>query len=134
MAILVAYRPFQGLLPKPKSLPEGAARAFVAWAIFFSLTVVGWILFRARSGEQISWFLTHIWDFSRSAQTLRWTKELLVFTAPLGLMQIVQYWRHDLLAAAKGPLVVRGALYAGMLGAILLYGAQESIEFIYFQF
>ena len=133
-AILVAYRPFEGRFAPARTVVGRGGRALGAWAIFFSLTVFGWILFRASSAEQIGWFLTHIANGATSAKTVGYAYDLALFSAPLLLMQAFQYVRHDLLAAAKGPVVLRGGLYAAMLGGIFLFGARESIEFIYFQF
>ena len=132
-AILVAYRPFEGRFAPATNPVSAGARVFGAWAIFFSLTVVGWVLFRASSAEQIGWFFTQVWS-GTSAKSGDFAMTLLYCSVPLALMQVVQYVRHDLLIAAKGPVVVRGGLYAVMVGSMLLFGAREPIEFIYFQF
>lgn len=131
-AILILYRLGEHRLgPVDRAGPVGG---FVAWLVFFALTVVGWILFRAQSIDQIGHFLTAMWAPTTSAQTVEWAIRLGLLWAPLVAVQALQLARGDLLAYARGPLPVRALTMAAMVCAMLLFGADSDLEFIYFQF
>ena len=60
--------------------------------------------------------------------------KLAFFAAPLLVMQLFQYVSSDLLVATKLRPPMRSLVYGALLGAILLLGARDPVEFIYFQF
>jgi len=133
--ILVLYRVFErdrsGEVAGEGSLE--VARKLGAWALMFAFTVVGWIIFRAESASQIFYFLEEM-SLATSPKTAGFAYKLLFFSAPLIVVQCVQYFRHDLLAPLRMPLILK-ALFVGVLCcAISMLGVRESIEFIYFQF
>ena len=133
--ILVLYRVFE---PKSRQLvfekaPLEWTRKFAAWALMFVFTVIGWIIFRAESASQIFYFLTEM-GFATSGKTSGFAHKLIFFSTPLIVIQLIQYFRHDLLAPLRMPWPMK-ALFVGVLGcAICMLGVRESIEFIYFQF
>ncbi len=132
-AILVIYRltePYVPPVPPALRVP----RALLAWAIFFTLTVIGWIIFRAESVGQIEHFLTAMWSTAHGPDTAETALRLALLWAPIVAVQALQLARRDLLAYARGPLPVRAATLAIMICAMLLFGADSDIEFIYFQF
>ena len=137
--ILCIYRPFElrkrrAPAKAPAPAPIRALRAGFAWLIFFALTVVGWILFRAENLPQIVHFFTEIWSGSTSTKTGEMATVVGWCAVPIVLAYVVQYVRHDLLAPIAGPLPLRAALCALLIAALPLFAPGESVEFIYFQF
>jgi alginate O-acetyltransferase complex protein AlgI len=101
--------------------------------IMFALTVVGWILFRSHSLDQLWQMLTRI-GLTTSPRTLELVQTLLFFTLPLVLAQAIEQWRGDLLVFARLPAPLLGVLYGLLIAAMLVLGVRESMEFIYFRF
>lgn len=133
-AILCLYRPFETRAPVERPRAARVARGIAGWAIFFVLTVIGWILFRAENLDQIRHFMTEMWSLTGSAKTAGYARIVALCAAPLVLAQLVQYLRHDLLAPIRGPIVWRAALCALLIAALPLFAPGEAVEFIYFQF
>jgi hypothetical protein len=59
---------------------------------------------------------------------------LVVFAAPLVLMQVWQHRTNDLLAPLRLPGWLTGVIEGGLLLGIVLFWEKESTPFIYFQF
>ncbi len=101
--------------------------------LMFALTVVGWILFRSHSVDQLWQMLTRIGP-QTGPRTLEFVQTLLFFSLPLMLAQTLEQWRRDLLIVPKLPAPLLALLYAVMISLMLVLGVRESMEFIYFQF
>lgn len=124
---------------KPKER-RNVVSAFVVKAIFvalfFQVTCYGWLLFRARSFEQI-WnytviLATHIGEFTTSVPpppfaTLIGIPLLLVLDAFEYRTGTAQFYRQWVTPA-------RGVLYAALLFIFLMGTSNEPSQFIYFQF
>lgn len=102
-------------------------------ALMFCLTLVGWLIFRSRSVDQIVYMLTHA-SFKLSAFSLYLLPEIVFLTFPLILIEIYQYMSRDLLLLTRLPNLVRVLVYVLIIIWTLVFGARESLEFIYFQF
>jgi alginate O-acetyltransferase complex protein AlgI len=113
----------------PRSVLTHAA----AIAGTFALTVVGWVIFRARSGEDVAWILTH-WGVGTSTLSGLLAWKLLVFWLPLVIVDAAQAWRGDLLLLCKLSLAPRALVYASLFCGVLAFGSRAGREFIYFQF
>ncbi len=134
-AILIIYRRFDR---NPEHLdPWGGEYSYVRVGakllLMFTLTLVGWVIFRAESVEQIVYFLTQWWG-PFSAEWKMNAYDLAFFTLPLVIVQIAQYVTNDLLILTKLRTSFRVAIHSFFLLWILLFGVRESTEFIYFQF
>lgn len=101
--------------------------------LMFCLTMIGWVIFRARTVEQIGYILSHV-GFAASPETAALAYDLLFYAGPLVLIQLFQYLRQDLLVLTKLPALFRAPVYAWMVLWIIVFGVRESTEFIYFQF
>ena len=99
----------------------------------FVLTVVGWVIFRAHSGDDIASILTRS-NFTPTEWSGRLGWRLFVFWLPLVVVDVIQERRGDLLAFAKLPLVSRSFTHAALFCAILAFGSRTGREFLYFQF
>jgi alginate O-acetyltransferase complex protein AlgI len=108
-------------------------RVLAMMALMFSLTVLGWLIFRAESAAQI---LEVLGNLHRGAGETGWTLlyQWFYFSWPLIPVQILQYRSGDLLAVTRLPLPARLAIYGLLFCGILAFGVHTSMEFIYFQF
>jgi alginate O-acetyltransferase complex protein AlgI len=130
---LVAHRGYEavrGVRPRVSRLASIAA-----WVVAFHLVCYGWLLFRARSFDQIrsmTWAL--LTDWRLSPEVVPEVRTLVGFAIPLALLHGYEWWRNDLLAVPKLPLLPRYAVYAAVFYLILLFGSFGGAQFIYFQF
>ncbi len=133
--LLIAYRPFtkHDADYAPRLTPGVAAKLFAQWALMFSFTVVGWIIFRAESAQQIGDMLTSIGP-GTTVETKRMGLVLVLCWAPLVAMQLVQHHKRDLTWPIGLASPIRGLFYAALAAGIALFAVRESVEFIYFQF
>ncbi len=113
--------------------PRSALTQAGAIAGTFALTVVGWVIFRAKTGADIAWILTH-WGFATSASSSGLAWRLFVFWLPLVIVDAAQAASGDLLRLAKLRLAPRALVYASLFCGILAFGSRAGREFIYFQF
>lgn len=133
--LLIVYRAFEqrSLRRERTSRRDRFLILPARMGIMFVFTIVGWLIFRAESTEQIVHMLGSIHvDFDR--EDLRTAYELFFFVAPIGLMQLAQRRSGNLLVATKLPPVLQGVLLGWMLVWILTFGVRTETEFIYFQF
>ncbi len=134
-AILVIYRGFarfSGTVARQTRFVQSAIRT-AQLPLMFLLTVVGWVIFRSQSIEQIVHFLTAC-GLAQSSSTAQLAADLIFFSVPLAAYQIAQHASRNLLVAARWPFVLRPVYLAGLIGAICVFGKRASSEFIYFQF
>ncbi len=96
-------------------------------------TLIGWVLFRSSSMEQIMYMLSHV-GFSLSPESLKFGYTLLFFAVPLLAAERYQHVTGDLLVFTKWRWWLRAAFYGALVVWILVFGVRESMEFIYFQF
>lgn len=140
----VAWGGYQGALLvghrlKPRGLAGRLPRGLivvVSTLLFFHFVCYGWLLFRARSFDQIASFTSQLIHGSY------WVAPTL-FKPPLATMAgIIVLAIYDLLAYRSGratfyrrwPIPVRSALYALMLFVLIMGLANARSAFIYFQF
>ncbi len=97
------------------------------------LTLVGWVLFRSTTVNQIAYFLTHV-SFSFSVQTIHYIYQFAIITIPLFLIQIHQMVRRDMFITTKYPFAAQVLMYGFLLFGVVVFGAGNTNEFIYFQF
>jgi D-alanyl-lipoteichoic acid acyltransferase DltB (MBOAT superfamily) len=101
--------------------------------LMFSLSLVGWVIFRAESFDQILLMLSRI-SLATSSETAGFWRDFLFFTTPLLIIQIFQYLKSDLLIITKAPIIIRVPIYSFLLIWTVIFGSREIVEFIYFQF
>jgi D-alanyl-lipoteichoic acid acyltransferase DltB (MBOAT superfamily) len=139
----VAWGVFHGgLLISYRLIPSGVFNGLrlgkwgdvLAVVIMFHFTCIGWLLFRAESIAQ-AWhmFASVFTDFGWSAQASQMFNTVLSFSAILLIVQLIQYFKDDLLFVFRLPIPVRGAIAGALVYFILIHGA-VSDAFIYFQF
>lgn len=101
--------------------------------LFFHLTCLGWLLFRAGSLTQINTMIQALFlhfQLPDSADFIRF----LYFVAVLIIIEFFQYRKNDLMLVLKLKPAFQILIYIVMFYSLLLSGATGSVEFIYFQF
>lgn len=133
--ILIIYRALGGRIG-PKNV-RSAVMAYailaVQMAIMFSLTLLGWLIFRASSVEQITYFLRNA-SLQPSGASAIYLSRLFSLTILMLIFEFYQQVKRDLLIVPKMPPLVQASIYAVVLLLVFLLGARKPIEFIYFQF
>ncbi len=135
--LLIVFRVF--LDEKRGRHPVSEVREGVAfWAcavLYFHLTCFGWLIFRVGSVEQLFRIVKAIVGM-RSLAGLE-LPSVVVFVAaalPLTIFQIYQYKKNDLEPWVRWPSWLRVVCYLALFYGIVLFGAPERNDFIYFQF
>ena len=102
----------------------------------FHVTCYGWLIFRARSAEQVADLTGRIaGDLLPSASTLpSLLASLALFVGPLLIVHAYQARRGSESAPLALVPPVRYALYGAVFYLVLLFGSFEGAQFIYFQF
>ncbi|MBF0595052.1 MAG: MBOAT family protein [Candidatus Omnitrophica bacterium] len=105
----------------------------VRLGVFFHLTCLGWLFFRARSFDQVRAMLEAVLFHFHGNGLYPWAYVLLIL-APLLIVQVAQYRTGNLLFLYRQHWVVRTFAYSLMAYLILGWGIMRAEEFIYFQF
>ena len=109
-------------------------RKVAAWAITMCFVGYSWLLFRARSVEQIVAMTRSLVDLSPPAWLMSYVANLVVFSLPLVLMELWQLRRQNQLAPLTLRPWPRAILQGVLLLAIILFWERNEVPFIYFQF
>ena len=99
----------------------------------FHLVCLGWLIFRAKSLEQIGGMLSAI-VHRPTIPALPYLLPVSAAILPLIAVQLAQYLTNDLNVVFRTPWYVRSLFYAGCFYAFVLAGVQQGGRFIYFQF
>ena len=138
--LLAGHRALAGRWGGPGRRPAGLGRLLwkgLVIAVFFQIVCYGWLLFRARSFEQITEFTGRLAGVLPAPAMLSMPvppAASLLGIAVLFLWDAAIERRGDVQFYARWPMVVRAGLYAGMI-YLLAFGATTATSaFIYFQF
>lgn len=104
---------------------------------FFHLVCLGWLFFRANSSLQIKDMLQGImFNFipAKGVFMLYNCISIGFFIFVLLFIQIIQYWKNDLMAVLKLNISSKGIIYFILIYLLLIFGVEGGKEFIYFQF
>lgn len=106
--------------------------------VTFHLVCLGWLLFRARSLDQVVNMVKSLFsDWALDWKTFYYFKELSLFVWLLLLFQLFQFFKKDLrwlLFASPRTKITFAAFAAAVVFVIYAIGMPSSQEFIYFQF
>ena len=135
-ALLIAYRAESIGGVRTWLLGQSAAARVVGWAVMFHLTCVGWLIFRARSLQQLvdlGWNL--VTNFSpMAADVPGLLAPLLLYATPLVIVHGCEAYFDDVLIVRRFPVAMRYSVYAATFYLTMLFGNFGGSEFIYFQF
>jgi len=119
----------------------GGWRAGAAWTVFFALSVFGWMMFRAGSGQphEMTKMLDSLWMLPQAFEApafLRALRQLALLATPLFLAEWVAYRR-----GVEFPDVLNGfatvplaAVLASMWFFGITFAKRSGYDFIYFAF
>jgi D-alanyl-lipoteichoic acid acyltransferase DltB (MBOAT superfamily) len=132
----VAWGGFHGLLlcvhRAAPPLFERVPRV-IAVIVFFQITCFGWLLFAVKGLPDVPVLLHNLFvPFVLQGRYILIT--LVLFAAPLLLMEWAEERRGNLAIVKSWPRPLRLACYASGVALIVLCGAVERHAFIYFQF
>jgi D-alanyl-lipoteichoic acid acyltransferase DltB (MBOAT superfamily) len=104
------------------------------------LTLLGWIVFRARNLGDAVYVIGHLargWNFSQIGTEQFLLRQMPVAVGGVVLLELGQLLQGKVSVTAllnKFPMAPRWALYAGFVLAVVMFGIYRKIQFIYFQF
>ena len=98
-------------------------------SIMFVLTLIGWVIFRAATVDQIFTMISGI-GIEFSGDTLKYGYRLILFISPLILVQLYQQASKDLLILTKLNVGIRIPIYSILFIAIVVFGVRKSAEFM----
>jgi alginate O-acetyltransferase complex protein AlgI len=133
--ILVMHRLSQPWLDrvKPSDAVDRACWTGLRIFVTFHLVCFGWLLFRAKSMEQIAGMLSAIVNRPALPASFELLPVALVII-PLLIIQVIQYLSDDLNIIWRTPWYVRSVFYTACFYAFVLAGNFGGSQFIYFQF
>jgi len=139
-ALLIGYkliRPFLAKIPTPKNILTNKIWFSLRVFFFFQLVCLGWLIFRARSFDQILEMLEALlfnFRIVTGTGSLNLFIKLLFFIWLLTVVQLMQYIKHDLMIVYKKEVLFKTVFYIVCYYLLILYGVTGGNEFIYFQF
>ena len=120
---------------KVRSAGELAVPLIVRQIFFFHIVVLGWLIFRAQSVDQILRMIFGICaNFQLSPYSVSLSLKFLFYVTPVVIVQWWQFKSKDLLVLMKQHWVIRPLFYSLMVYLIIVWGANRPETFIYFQF
>jgi D-alanyl-lipoteichoic acid acyltransferase DltB (MBOAT superfamily) len=127
--LLIGYRVLQPTLAAIAPQKQFLARLwnFTTLVVFFHLICFGWLLFAVRKLSDVPLLLSGMFS-PFVVNELNGVLTILLLGGPLLWIERSENTIHEWSRAA------RLALYAGMVAMIVISGAVETYEFIYFQF
>jgi D-alanyl-lipoteichoic acid acyltransferase DltB (MBOAT superfamily) len=131
--LLAAYRLVSPGIGPPRT--KGPLHRFLAGLVLFHLVCMGWVFFRADTLSQAAgFFLALASAWPAGAIPMSDAATFAACALPLALIEYVQYRKNDLTCVLRCPAWVRGAAYACLFHALILWGGRIHKPFIYFQF
>lgn len=130
--LLIMYRGVQNMCER---FGLKSSRASLPWriALMFILTVIGWVLFRATSLDQVFYMLSHV-GFATSGET---QSRFLIVSAcivPLYLFELVLYMKPSRMDLPFRSVTLQAIFNAVLICVMLVCASRVSSEFIYFDF
>ena len=135
--LLIGHRlltPIIDSLAKIRAAIPAEIRKVVNIVVMFQLVCVGWIIFRARTMDQIGDMIAAVFTW-RGAPDWSLVIPLIQFGAPMFIIEAFQFiWsKDDPHLFQKIPLYVRGLAYGVLFYLFAMHGAAAQ-SFVYFQF
>jgi D-alanyl-lipoteichoic acid acyltransferase DltB (MBOAT superfamily) len=134
--ILCVHRVYAGLRKGAARWTGFASRVSFAVQVllFFQVVCYGWLLFRARSFEQIARYTHALLDPLGPVTVPPPTLPALLGLVVLAGLEIAQWVTRDAQYYRRWPAPARGVLYAGLALLLAMGLSNAPAQFIYFQF
>lgn len=122
------------IVAKGKYLPS--IKEFSLMLLTFGLTVFAWIFFRAENIGHAIDYLSEIFSISLFEYPMIFPKDLIIIIA---IFLLIEWFGRELhhplqLLKKETPLLIKGIAISILIWVIILWGAYDNQEFIYFQF
>ncbi len=134
--LLIVHRLFQPSLakiPNPKNVIIEKIWFYIRVAFFFHLVCLGWLIFRAKSMDQIFSMLgSLIFNFKITPGINLFS--IIGLTWFLLAVEFGQFIKNDLMVIYKSNILLKAAIYVTCYYLIIISGVSGGKEFIYFQF
>lgn len=131
---LAGHRFIAGRVEKDQATPRPRIWVAVSWILTMLFVLYGWLLFRAKTFQQIRSMTLALGDFTAPAWLTSYMLNLAVYVVPLALMEFWQSRARSEDGPVASPLWVKGLLQGTLLLGILFYWEKAHVPFIYFQF
>jgi D-alanyl-lipoteichoic acid acyltransferase DltB (MBOAT superfamily) len=115
-------------------LLNSRSRRVLSWLLTMLFVFYGWLLFRAESLAQIGDMTRALVHFSAPDWIGSFLLNLVVYAAPLVLMELWQARARNLLVPLSLPTWAKCSLQGALLTAIVIFWQKKGATFIYFQF
>ncbi len=134
-SVLVVYRiaHIDQWLARPLSPVFEFTRSAITMAIFFFLTMIGWLIFRANGLDNLATYFDGLFAMRALGDTGSLTT-VLKFIVPLVIVQILQAHYKKLEFQFDVTPFLRYNMYLFVLFSIVALTYQGEVEFIYFDF
>jgi hypothetical protein len=124
---------------RPKTRIARILTSIVGVFVYFQLTCIGWLLFRAQSVTQVRHMLGSLtrgpWqDLAKQVAALGPVPWSIALSCALLLIQSLSFVKNDIWLYWKLPSPLRAVCYATCIILVILAGQDGSEAFIYFQF
>jgi D-alanyl-lipoteichoic acid acyltransferase DltB (MBOAT superfamily) len=138
-ALLCAHRlasPWLERVVRPRAGWQTTAWLLVRIAVFFQITCVGWLIFRAHSAGQIGQMLGSLLRPRLDREVLHDTDILALAACGLTLllMELAHMAGRERHFMFRWPVPARAVVYAAGILGFILFGNYQGVQFIYFQF
>jgi D-alanyl-lipoteichoic acid acyltransferase DltB (MBOAT superfamily) len=106
----------------------------------FGLTLVAWVLFRARTLTDAGYIFTHFWrrwDFNAISTEQFLLRQMPVALGVIAMLEIGEWIQRQPafpVTVARMPVALRWAGYSTLMVGMVLFGIYRNAQFIYFQF
>lgn len=131
---LAVERALGNARPPAKTDHQSSVRRWLGWLGTMLFVLYGWLLFRAASWHQVLSMTRALADWSAPLWMGNFVLNLLVFSAPLVLLEAWQLRSKNALVTLTLPGWAKAALQGLLLIGILVFWQKEKLPFIYFQF
>lgn len=105
--------------------------------VMFILTMIGWMIFRVESMEQLGQMVTSVFNLSSLAIAPALYEPFLPFTWHITILMFFNLWQYrsrNLLVVLQTNWFFQSLIVCFLILWIVAFGARQSVEFIYFQF
>jgi D-alanyl-lipoteichoic acid acyltransferase DltB (MBOAT superfamily) len=125
-----------GISDEVRGAGAGAtARRVLRVVVMFHLTCLGWLLFRAATFRAAAAMLARIvTNFHLTPNALAGLLYIAFLAGPLTLLETYLRGERGTGRLLDGSLAVRATAYAYLVTLMLIFHAEQPVEFIYFQF
>jgi alginate O-acetyltransferase complex protein AlgI len=117
-----------------RAAPAAGLSRWFAAPLTLLFVLYGWLLFRAGSFERVCALTRSLTSWNSTPWLPHYLLCLLIFAAPLLLLEFWQKKTDDELVILHQPAWLGGLVQGLMLLGIILFWEQRAVPFIYFQF